>query len=159
MRKVPWIPVAVCLVVAVPHAQDVGRAQPAPPAPAHNTMILTGCLAAGSDESTFKLTNAKPNAQASVAQPQPVGTAGARAEYELKGEKNLSTSGVAPVELKTFVGKRVEVTVRSSDEPAASAPAKVEGGATADPDPGKPAESKDRPLTVTVVKQLASTCN
>jgi hypothetical protein len=71
------------------------------PAPAHNTMVLTGCLAAGPDESTFKLTNAVPNAQASVAQPQEVGTSGDLAEYELRAEKNLDTAGVAPIRVET----------------------------------------------------------
>src|ERR1700682_755624 len=127
MRTISWISAAVCLLIAAPHAQDAERTQTAPPAPAHNTMVLTGCLAAGSDESTFKLTNATPNAQASVSQPQPVGTSGERAEYELRAEKNLDTTGVAPLELKPFIGRQVEVTARSGDEPATSAPPKAAG--------------------------------
>src|SRR5947199_4561064 len=109
MRIISWIPAAVCLI-AVPHAQDAGRTTPAPPAPAHNTMVLTGCLAAGSDESTFRLTNAVPNPQASASQPQAVGTSGERAEYVLRAEKNLDRAGVAPIELKPFIGRQVEVT-------------------------------------------------
>jgi hypothetical protein len=157
MRTIPWIS-AVCLLIAAPHAQDAGKKQAAPPAPAHNTMVLTGCLAAGSDESTFKLTNAIPNPQASAAQPQAVGSAGERAEYELKAEPSLNTAGVAPVELKRFVGRQVEITARSGDEPAASATSKSSGGVTVDPDPSKPIEKKVRQLTVTAVKQVQATC-
>ena len=92
MRTISWISLLyVCSSVAL-HAQDAGERKPAPPAPAHNTMLLTGCLVAGSDEATFKLTNAIPNPQASAAQPQAVGTAGERAEYELTAEKNLDTT-------------------------------------------------------------------
>jgi hypothetical protein len=121
-------------------------------------MVLTGCLAAGSEESTFKLTNAIPNAQASAAQPQPVGTSGARAQYDLRAEKNLETSGIAPVELKRFVGRQVEITARSSEEPATSASPEVAGGAKADPDPEKPIQKQIRPLIVTAVKQVRATC-
>ena len=106
MRTLSWISAAVCLMIAAPHAQDAGRTQQPPPAPAHTTMMLTGCLAAGSDESTFKLTNAIPNSQASASQPQSVGTSGERAEYELRAEKNLDTTGLAPVELKPSSGVR-----------------------------------------------------
>jgi hypothetical protein len=109
------------------------RAVTGPPAPAHNAMVLTGCLAAGPDESTFKLTNAAPNAQASISQPQPAGTSGERVEYELRPEKNLDTTGVAPVELKRFVGRQVEITARAGDEPATSAPPAAAGGAKVDP--------------------------
>jgi hypothetical protein len=158
MRTFSWISAAVCFLIAVPHAQEAGRTTPPPPEPAHDTMSLIGCLAAGSDESTFKLTNAIPNAQASAAQPQPVGTAGARAQYDLRAEKNLATSGIAPVELKRFVGRQVEIAVRSSEEPATSAPPAAASGAKADPDPGKPMEKQIRPLTVTAVKQVRATC-
>jgi hypothetical protein len=158
MRTICLTSAAVCLLIAAPHAQDAVRKQPEPPAPAHNTMLLTGCLTAGSDETTFKLTNAIPNPQASASQPQTAGTSGERAEYELKAETNLSTTGVAPVELKRFVGRQVEVTARSGDEPAAPAPPKAAGGATVDPDPSKPIEKKVRQLTVTAVKQVQATC-
>ena len=153
MRAMSWTLSAVCLLIAAPRAQNAG-----PPAPAHNTMVLTGCLAAGSDESTFKLTNAIPNAQASASQPQPVGTSGANAEYELRAEKALDTTGIAPVELKRFVGRQVEITARSGDEPATSAPPPAAGGAKVDPDPGKPIEKRVRPLTVISIKQVLAAC-
>jgi len=152
MRAIFSTLAAVCLLIVAPRAQN-----PGPPAPAHNTMVLTGCLAAGSDESTFKLTNAIPNAQASASQPQ-VGTSGERAEYELKAEKKLDTTSVAPVELKRFVGRKVEITARSGDEPAASAQPAPAGGAKVDPDPAKPVEKKVRALTVIAIKQVLATC-
>jgi hypothetical protein len=158
MRTISWILAAVVFSIAAPHAQDAGRTPPVPPAPAHNTMVLTGCLAAGSDDSTFKLTNATPNAQASASQPQSVATSGERAEYELKAEKNLDTTGLAPVELKSFVGRQVEITARAGDEPAASAPPKADGDAKGDPDPSKPIEKKMRSLTVTAIKQVLAAC-
>jgi hypothetical protein len=158
MRTISWIFAAVCLLIAVPHAQDAAKKPSAPPAPAHNTMLLTGCLAAGSDESTFKLTNAIRNPQASAAQPQAAGTSGERAEYELRAEQSLNATGVAPAELKRFIGRQVEITARSGDEPAASAPPRAAGGATVAPDPSKPVEKKTRPLIVTAVKQVSATC-
>ena len=158
MRTISWISAAAFLVVAAPHAQDASRTPPVPPAPAHNTMMLTGCLVAGSDESTFKLTNAIPNPQASASQPQPVGTSGDLAEYELKAEKNLDTTGVAPVEMKPFVGHQVEITARAGDDPATLAAPKAAGDAKVDPDPAKPIEKKSRPLTVTAIKQVLATC-
>lgn len=153
MRSISWTSAAVCLLIAAPRAQNAG-----PPAPAHNTMMLTGCLAAGSDESTFKLTNATPNAQASISQPQPVGTSGESAEYELRAEKNLDTTGIAPVELKRFVGRQVEITARSGDEPATSTPPAAAGGAKVDPDPRRPIEKKARALTVISIKQVLAAC-
>ena len=159
MRTIAWISAGMFLLIAAPRAQDATRTPPPPPAPAHNTMVLTGCLAAGADESTFKLTNAVPNAQASVAQPQEVGTSGELAEYEVRAEKRLDTTGVAPIELKPFIGRQVEITARSGDDgPAASAPPKTSDGAKADPDSSKPTEKKTRSLTVTAIKQVLASC-
>ena len=81
-----------------------------------------------------------------------------RAEYELRAEKNLDTTGVAPVELKRFVGRQVEITARSGDEPAASVPATAAGGAKVEPDPTRPIEKKVRALTVVTIKQVSATC-
>ena len=155
MRTISWSSAAVFLLIAAPHAQD-SRTTPTPPA--HNTMVLTGCLATGPDESTFKLTNAVPNAQASASQPQPVATGGERAEYELKAEKNLGTPGVSPVDLKGFVGRQVEITARSADEPTPSATPTTAGGVKVDPDPAKPVEKKIGTLTVTAIKQVLAAC-
>ena len=154
MRTIFWSSAAVFWLIATPYAQD-SRTPPTPPA--HNSMVLTGCLAAGPDESTFKLTNAIPNAQASASQPQAAGTTGTRAEYELKAEKNLGTPGVSPVDLKGFVGRQVEITARSADEPT-SAPPAAAGGVKVDPDPTKPVEKKIGTLTVTAIKQVLAAC-
>jgi len=97
MRTIFSVGAAVYLLFAVPRAQEPTRAQQPPPEPAHNTVVLNGCLVGGSDESVFKLTNATPNAQASASQPQAVGTSGDRAEYEIRAEKTLDQPGVAPV--------------------------------------------------------------
>jgi hypothetical protein len=155
MRTISWISAAVFLLIAAAHAQD---SRTTPTAPAHNTMVLTGCLGAGPDESTFKLTNATPNAQASASQPQAVATAGERAEYELKAEKNLGTPGLAPVDLKSLVGRQVEITARSADEPTPAATLATAGGVKVDPDPAKPVEKKIGTLTVTAVKQVLAAC-
>jgi hypothetical protein len=160
MRTFWSISAALCVLGAVSHAQDASRTPPVPPAPAHNVMVLTGCLTTGSDESLFKLSNAKPDAQASAAQPQAVGTSGDRAEYELRAETNLDKTGVAAVDLKRFVGHQVEVTARAEEIAAAPSPAAT-GDAKTDADPAKPVEKiekKDRPLTVTAVKQIAANC-
>jgi len=158
MKTISCALAAWCLIVAVPRAQDTPRTEPPQPAPAHNTMMLTGCLAAGSDATTFKLTNAVPNAQATAVQPQAVATAGRRAVYELKAEARLDTQAVAPVDLKSFVGHQVEVTARPDDTAATPPPAKAAGQATTDPDPGKPADEKIERLLVTAVKQVSATC-
>jgi len=158
MRSIFSIVAALCLLTIAAGAQEANRAQQPPPEPAHNTVVLTGCLAVGSDESGFKLTNATPNAQASASQPQAVGTSGDRAEYQVRAEKNLDQPGITPIDLKQFVGRQVELTARISDEPASTEPAKAAGEAKVDADPAKPAETKGRPLTVTAVKQLLPTC-
>jgi hypothetical protein len=157
MRNLSWIAAGFFVMTAVPLAQDASRTPPVPPAPAHNSMILTGCLIAGADESTFKLTHAVPNAQASAAQPQAVGTAGERAEYDVRAEKNLDKAGVAAVDLKALVGHQVEITARAEEAPVAPPPSAA-GDAKPDPEPSKPVETKDRPLTVTTVKSVRATC-
>lgn len=146
-----------CLIAAAPHAQDAGRTEAPPAAPAHDTMVLTGCLVAGDDAATFKLNNAVPNAQASAVQPQAVATSGGKAVYELKAEARLDTQAVAPVDLKEFVGRQVEITARHDDSPEASASPTTSGKPTTDADPAKPAEKVER-LRVTAVKQLSATC-
>jgi hypothetical protein len=158
MKTISCALAAWCLLVAIPRAQDTARTEPAQPVDAHKTMMLTGCLVAGGDASTFRLTNAVPNAQATAVQPQAVATAGQRAVYELKAETRLDAPAVAPVDLKTFIGKKVEVTARPDDTTAAPAPAKAAGQPTTDPDPGKPADEKVERLMVTAVKQVAATC-
>ena len=159
MRTISCGLAAWCLIAAIPHAQDAGRTEPPQQAPAHNTMVLTGCLAAGGDPTTFKLNNAVPNAQASALQPQAVATSGqSPAVYELKAEARLDAQSVAPVDLKAFVGRQVEITARPDDTPMPPSSAKTADQATTDPDPGKPAGEKIERLRVASVKQLAEAC-
>lgn len=157
MRKLTCGIAAVMLIAVVARAQDAPRTEPAQPAPAHNTMVLTGCLVAGADAVTFRLNNAVPNAQATAVQPQAVATSGQRAVYELKAETRLDAQAVAPVDLKAFVGRQVEITARPDDTPA-TPPATASGQPKTDPDPGKPADEKVERLMVTAVKQLADSC-
>jgi hypothetical protein len=121
-------------------------------------MMLTGCLAAGGDAATFRLTNAVPNAQATAVQPEAVATSGQHAVYELKAENRLDAQAVAPVDLKAFVGKQVEVTARPDDTPAAPPSANASSQPTTDADPGKPADEKVERLLVTAVKEVATAC-
>lgn len=163
MRTISGVLAVCCLTIAVPRAQEPraqepSRTEPAQPAVAHKTMTLTGCLVAGGDATTFRLTNAAPNAQASAVQPQAVGTSGQRAIYELKAETRLDTQAVAPVDLKALVGQQVEITARPDETVTASAPATAPGQATTDPDPRKPADEKVERLMVTAVKMVSPTC-
>jgi hypothetical protein len=158
MRTISCALAACCLVVAVARAQDSGRTETPEPAEAHNTMVLTGCLAAGGDASTFRLTNATPNKQATAIQPEAVATSGKRAVYELKAEKRLDAQAVAPVDLKSFVGHQVEVTARPDDTTASAPPAQAAGQPTTDPDPRKPADETVERLLVTTVKEVSSSC-
>jgi hypothetical protein len=157
MKTISCALAAWCLLVAIPRAQDTPRTEPAQPAAAHNTMVLTGCLVAGEEASTFRLTNAVPNAQATAVQPQAVATSGKRAVYELKAETRLDTPAVAPVDLKAFVGQQVEIAARPDETTAAPDPTKAAGQPTTAADPGKPEEKVER-LMVTAVKQVSATC-
>src|SRR5437868_940438 len=136
MRTISWMSAAM-LLTALPHAKD---AKPQALAPAHNTMVLTGCLMAGADDATFNLTKAsriEPSvtAHGSELQPAIVGTSGQSTEYELKPETALDAAG-GPVDLKTFVGHQVEITARPIEQPPSPAP--KAGEAIGTPDPSKP---------------------
>ena len=157
MRTVTSIIAACCLLIAAPQAQDAEKKQAEPEAPAHKTMLLTGCLVAGPDASTFKLTGASEIAPLD-AQPKPVATSGKPGEYELSAEARLDTASVAPVDMKPFVGHQVEVTVRPVEEVPASASQNAAGAPTVAPDPSKPAETPTERFTVTAIKQVVATC-
>jgi hypothetical protein len=146
-----------CLLVATPQAQDADKKQPAPEAPAHKTMLLTGCLVAGPDASTFKLTRASEIAPPAPG-PQAVATSGNAGEYELRAEARLDTASVAPIDMKPFVGHQVEVTVRPAEDVPATASQNAAGAPTVAPDPSKPAEKKAERFTVTAIKQVVATC-
>jgi hypothetical protein len=145
-----------CLLVATPQAQEPDKTQKAPEAPAHKTMLLTGCLVAGPDASTFKLTRASEVGASS--QPRAVGTSGTAGEYELKTEARLDTSSVTPVDMKAFVGQQVEVTVRPVEEIPDSAQQTAAGAPTVADDPAKPVEKKTERFSVTAVKSIVATC-
>jgi len=145
------------LLVTNSQAQDRNTTQPATEPPAHKTMLLTGCLAAGPDAATFTLTRASEIDQP-ASQPKAVATSGNQGEYELKAEARLDTASVAPVDMKPLVGHQVEVTVRPVEEVPATAQ-NATGAPTVAPDPAKPVEKKTVPrFTVTAIKQVLSTC-
>ena len=148
-----------CLLNATPQAQaqDTAKKPAAPEAPAHKTMLLSGCLVAGPDASTFKLTRASEIAPPS-SQPKAVATSGTAGEYELRAEARLDTASVAPVDMKAFVGQQVEVTVRPVEAVPASATQSAAGAPTVAPDPSKPAERQTKRFTVTAIKQIVATC-
>ena len=146
-----------CLLAAAPQAQETGRTEQAPAEPAHKTMLLTGCLVAGPDASTFKLTRAS-EVGAPGSQPEAVGTSGSVGEYELRAEARLDTASVSPVDMKAFVGHQVEVTVRPVEETPDSASRNADGAPTVAPDPGTPTEKKTERFSVTAIKQVLATC-
>jgi len=157
MRTMTSILAACWLLVATTQAQDADKKQTVPETPAHKTMLLNGCLVAGSDASTFKLTGASEIAPPD-AQQKPVATSGKAGEYELRAEARLDTASVAPVDLKAFVGHQVEVTVRPVEEVPATATQNAAGAPTVAPDPSKPAEKAAERFTVTAIKQVLATC-
>jgi hypothetical protein len=145
---------AFVLAFADLRAQEAVRTPAQPAAPAHDIMVLIGCLGPGPDPSTFKLTNVQPKKD--VTDSQPVGTSG-RVEYELKAEARLDAPSVAPPELKGLVGHEVEITARPVPKIAEDgAKAAAEGGA--DAAAVKPADPKIEKLTVTAIKQVFATC-
>jgi hypothetical protein len=148
---------AVVLVysVAVLPAQQ----QPAPPAPAHNTFVLAGCLEAGSTVApAFKLTSAVPLGQAPPARNGELGavsTSGEKATYALQPLTGLGQPGVAAEVLKTHVGRRVEVTVR----PVEVLPAPAPTGTASAVEAAKPAEPPPERFSVTAIKRTGGTCS
>jgi hypothetical protein len=156
MRSVPLTLVVAFSTLVRLHAQDGLRKPAEPPAPAHETMVLTGCLMAGADPATFKLTNIL-STQPPADPRRPVGSSGERIEYELKAEARLDTASVAPPDLKQFVGHEVEITAR----PLASPPetgGKTAGAGTPEAAAPKAQEPKIEKLTVTAIKQVFATC-
>lgn len=145
------------LVLAFAHlsAQEGARTPASPPAPAHDIMVLIGCLGPGPDPSTFKLTNVQPKKD--VADSQSVGTSGGRVEYELKAEARLDAPSVAPPDLKALVGHEVEVTARPVPKIAEDG-TKAAGEGDQKAAAVKPADPKIEKLTVTAIKQVFATC-
>jgi hypothetical protein len=95
-----------------------------------------------------------------AAAPSAAGLAGqAETEYELKAEKRLDRASVAPLDMKSFVGHKVEITARPAAPPAPThEPARADG----EPKPqvetaGSPGKKVEQ-LTVTAIKQVVGTC-
>jgi hypothetical protein len=146
-------------------AQEADRRPPVEPESAHDTKLITGCLVAGPDQATFKLTNAAVIPPATATPSGAAGTpaAGAAAqaetEYELKAEKRLDRASVAPLDMKPFVGHKVEITAR----PAAAAapthePPRADGEPKRHVETASSPEKKVEQLTVTAIKQVVGTC-
>ena len=135
--------------------------QPAtPPAPAHNTFVLAGCLEAPArGAAPFRLTDAQPVGQAPPFGPTPAAKSGAPATtkpgFLLQPTSGLHQSGVDADVLKTHVGQRVEVTVRPP-ETVAAAPAPATGASAASP--SGPAPDAPQLLSVTSIKSVPGTC-
>jgi len=102
-------------------------------------MTLTGCLEAGSEANTFKLTHVADEAGAATKTAEAM-----KPDWELVG---------APASLKMsdHVGHKVTVT---GTHASAAAAAKMEGETGA----GKAKESMERHLKVTSLKHVAPTC-
>jgi hypothetical protein len=164
-----------CLATITALAQNAPRTEAPPHEPAHETKLLTGCLAAGADATTFKLTNAvavappaapsAPPPTASTApppasEPRAVPTTGLQVEYELKAEARLDAKSVSPVEMKELVGRQVQVTTRPLEPvPAPAVPAPKAG----EPRPNaeavvKPEEKAIERLVVTSIKEVSASC-
>jgi hypothetical protein len=149
---------AVCLFAGTLHAQELNRAPSQEPKPAHETTVLTGCLAAGANASTFRLTRAAKVAPV-PADKEVAATSGAETEYELRAESRLDADRVSPVDMKPFVGRRVEVTTRPvEDIPVTERPRAAGEPQVEKTDLPKQAEKAVKQLAVTAIKQLAATC-
>jgi hypothetical protein len=102
-------------------------------------MTLTGCLEAGSDANTFKLTHVADHAGA-----------GAKAAEAMKPDWEL-VGAPASLKMSDHVGHKVTVT---GTHASAAAAAKMEGETGA----AKAKEGMERHLKVTSLKHVAPTC-
>jgi hypothetical protein len=158
MRLTTIASLCTASLTAVTLSAQTGVRTPAPShEPAHDTKVLTGCLVADPDGSSFKLTNALPSVQPSNA---PVGTSGKGAEYELRAETRLDAGGPPPPDLKQFVGRQVEITARPLEEtpPPASAQKPAAAGEPQAAPPANPETAPVEKLNVTVIKQVSGSC-
>jgi hypothetical protein len=172
MRKLPWMLLAIsCLATTTAFAQNAPRTEAPPHEPAHETKLITGCLTAGADATTFKLTNAvavapsvpppaASNAPPPASEPRSVPTSGQQVEYELKAEARLDATSVSPVEMKKFVGRQVQVTTRPLEPvPAPAVPPAKAGEPRPEPEAvAKPEEKGIERLVVTSIKEVSASC-
>ena len=132
-------------VSAAPQATEPKPAESASTAPqtkakSGGAMTLTGCLEAGSDANTFKLTHVADDAGA-----------GAKTAEAMKPDWEL-VGAPASLKMSDHVGHKVTVT---GTHASAAAAAKMEGETSA---AGKAKEKMERHLKVTSLKHVAPTC-
>jgi hypothetical protein len=142
-RALPFLTATLVLWgLALPQAQQQREQQPQfrpqQTQPAHKTMRLTGCLQAGTDANTFKLTGASAPSTGEVTPPpaRPTGTSGGVKDYELKPAAEMKDT-----KLSEHLGHEVEILARPI-ETLPAAPPSVE---TARPAPITPEPSLDAP--------------
>lgn len=119
--------------------------------PAHKVFVLSGCLVGNPGASdTFKLTGAVPTGQAPPERPAP--STEPKDTYVLLPTTGLTEQGIPRAEMESYVGKKVEATVR----PVELAP----GPSSSSSAP--PSEKLDDPAppryTVTKIKALQDSC-
>jgi hypothetical protein len=143
-----WI-AACAFVVSVaaqtPPPPTEPQQPPQPKEAAEKTVTLTGCLAAGDQPNTFKLTDI--GADKKAAQPgEMVGTTG------IKTGQAVQLIGTDAAKLKGHIGHTVAVT-------GMLVPRK-EGDPPATPEPARPGvqETADMRLNVTTFKHVDATC-
>jgi hypothetical protein len=147
-----WIVACAFLVSAAAQAPQSPTEQPPQTKEAdEKTVTLTGCLAAGDQPDTFKLTNIGVAAKPAAKPGEMVGTTG------IKTGEALQLIGTDAAKLKQYVGHTIAVTgmLVPRKEGQAAAPA------TPDPArPGAPAmqERSDRRLNVRSFKHVDTTC-
>jgi hypothetical protein len=121
--------------------------------PAHKIYVMNGCLEMGSSStSAFRLTGAEHIGQAPPA-PSATATSKSATVYELQPVANFGEQGISLERLKSHVGRRVEVTVRPVEVPAApSSPPRATDSAD------KPERPMPQRYTVVKISQLAESC-
>jgi hypothetical protein len=162
MRSVfAWM-LACCTTSLVVGAQQQTPTQPSDPKPAHEVFVLNGCLEATPEAAAvFRLTNASAQGElpaGAVTEPQPVGTSGKQATFELQAVSGVTAQGKDEDALRAHVGHRVEVTVRPVEAVASAPPA---SGAVTTPAPAtaSPKDVSPQRFTVTEIKSVAASCS
>ncbi len=157
---------AVCVAFTIAGtALGAQQARPlADPVAAHKTYVLTGCLTkTGTAPATaYKLVDATAVGQAppAAAEANPVATSGqagrsadAKTIYTVLPQTTPGEPGIPEEQLNTFVGQRVQVTVRGTG-PASSAP---QGAAVVAPT--RPNEATPIQLSVSDISRVNGECN
>jgi hypothetical protein len=137
----------VVSVAAQPPAQQPPTQQPTPQATAADdrTVTLTGCLAAGEQPETFRLTDVRPAEKATAKPGEMVGTTG------LKTGDAVQLIGTDAAKLKAHVGHTVSVT-------GMLVPGKEGYGAPGAKPDAPAAKAADMRLNVKTFKHVDATC-